>query len=134
MKFRALIAALLATSLLAWAQLSVADDKDQDRDRTQDQTKDKTQDKTRDKLQTRTNDRIYGYNLMTEEERLEYRNRVRTLKTAKEREQFRLEHHKKMQERAKEKGITLPDEPPARGGMMRPGSGMGPGGGVGPGR
>ncbi|MCR4300998.1 MAG: hypothetical protein NUV51_05255 [Sulfuricaulis sp.] len=41
-----------------------------------------------------------------------------------------------MKVRAKEKGVTLPDEPPARGREMGPGQGMGmgpSGGGMGPG-
>ena len=64
---------------------------------------------------------------MTEQERLEHRNQMRSFKTQQEREAYQLEHHKRMQERAKEKGVTLPDEP-----MMKPG-GMGQGGGMGPG-
>lgn len=74
---------------------------------------------------------IYGSQLMTQQERVDYRARMRNLRTAQERERFRLEHHERMQERARARGITLPDEPPARGGRgMGPGGqGMGPGGG-----
>jgi hypothetical protein len=75
-------------------------------------------------------DRIYGYELMTPQERDEYHARMRALNTEQEREAFRLEHHKKMQARAKTLGKTLPDAPPP--GMMGPGGGgMGPGGGRG---
>lgn len=82
---------------------------------------------------------IYGSQLMTQQERLEYRNQMRTMKTQEERNAFRLEHHRKMQERAQEKGLTLPDTPPAAGGGMGPGRagggmGMGPGMGGGRGR
>jgi hypothetical protein len=77
-----------------------------------------------------TSEAIYGYQLMTEPERLEYRARMRTLKTAEEREAFRMEHHKLMQERAKMRGITLPEAPPPRG----MGAGQGMGRGMGPGR
>ena len=79
---------------------------------------------------------IYGSQLMTQQERIEYRNQMRTLKTQEERNAFRVEHHKRMQERAKEKGLTLPDTPPATGGGMGPGAGggMGPGAGGGMGR
>jgi 1,2-phenylacetyl-CoA epoxidase catalytic subunit len=66
---------------------------------------------------------------MTEQERNEYRQRMRTAKTEEERERIRADHHKRMKERAKERGVTLPDEPPVRGGM-----GRGPGGGPGPGK
>lgn len=79
---------------------------------------------------------VYGSRLMTRQERIEYRNQMRALKTQEERNAFRLEHHQKMQERAKERGVTLPDMPPAQGGGMGPGmgGGMGPGmGGMGPG-
>ncbi|HNH99618.1 MAG TPA: hypothetical protein PK958_11720, partial [Rhodocyclaceae bacterium] len=71
---------------------------------------------------------IYGSQLMTQEERLEYRNKMRSLKTAEERQALRLEHHQAMQARAKERGITLPEAPPAGGRhMMRGQRGMGPG-------
>lgn len=83
-----------------------------------------------DRTQVRDQDRIYGSELMTRQERAEYRNRMRTLKTQQEREAFRLEHHKQMQERAQAQGKTLPDMPPAG---MGPGSGMGPGMGPGSG-
>lgn len=75
---------------------------------------------------------VYGSQLMTREERAEYRARMRSMKTREEREAFRMEHHQKMQERAKAQGKTLPDMPPG-GGMMKPCSGPGPCGGMGPG-
>lgn len=75
---------------------------------------------------------IYGSQIMTQQERTEYRSRMRAANTAEEREQIRQEHHERMKERAKAQGVTLPDEPPARGGGMGPGGGgMGPGGGRG---
>ena len=79
---------------------------------------------------------IYGSQLMTRQERIEHRNQMRTLKTEEERNAYRLEHHNKMQERAKERGVTLPDSPPAAGGGMGPGAGggRGPGAGAGGGR
>ena len=77
--------------------------------------------------------RAYGWNLMTPEERTEHQNKMRSLKNEQEREQFRIEHHKKMQERAKEKGMTLPEKPrtPNKDGM---GLGKKRGGGGGRGR
>ncbi len=69
---------------------------------------------------------IYGAQLMTQQERLEYRDRMRTARTQEEREQLRIQHHEQMQARAKERGTSLPEVPPMRGGM-------GPGGGQGPG-
>lgn len=74
---------------------------------------------------------IYGSQLMTPAERMEYRNRMRSLNTQEEREALRLEHHQRMQERAKERGLQLPDMPPSRGMGMGMGRGMGPGMGAG---
>jgi hypothetical protein len=114
------------TSLLVFAgDLALAADQDQLR------TQDKDQLHTQD--QTKTQDQIYGSQLMTEKERNEYRNRMRSAKTVQEQEQIRAEHHKSMQVRAKERGVTIPDVPPAKGGGMGPGGGMAPGGGMGPG-
>ena len=80
---------------------------------------------------------IYGSQLMTKQERIEYRSQLRAAKTTEEREQIRLQHHEKMQLRAKERGMTLPETPPDRSvgkGMQRgPGGGMGVGGPGGPG-
>jgi hypothetical protein len=72
---------------------------------------------------------IYGSQLMTNQERIEHRNKMQAAKTAEEREQVRLQHHEQMQLRAKQQGVTLPDTPPAQGGGQ--GRGMGPGGGMG---
>ena len=83
-----------------------------------------------DKEQAQKQEQIYGSQLMTQQERDEHRTKIRAAKTAEEREQIRKEHHEQMKERAKARGVTLPDEPPARGGM---GAGMGSGGGMGPG-
>ena len=84
---------------------------------------------------------IYGYQLMTPEERSEYRAKMRAAATPEERQQVCEEHHAKMLERAKEKGVTLPAVPrcgaarpaPRRGMGRRDGQGMGPGPGMGPG-
>ena len=116
---------LTAMTGVAAVTIGLAIAADQDRTQQQGQT------------QTKTQDQIYGSQLMTQQERAEFRSRMRAAKTAEEREQIRKEHHESMKVRAKERGVTLPDEPPVRGGgMMDPGSGMGPGGmggGMGPG-
>jgi hypothetical protein len=80
---------------------------------------------------------IYGSQLMTQQERNEYSARMRAAKTAGERETLRAEHHKAMQERARARGVTLPDQPPAgagpgKGKSKGKGTGMGPGAGMGP--
>jgi hypothetical protein len=70
-------------------------------------------------------EQVYGSQLMTEQERTAHQTKMRAAKTNEEREQIRAQHHKEMQARAKQQGVTLPDEPPAKG----MGGGMGPGGG-----
>ena len=75
---------------------------------------------------------MYGSQLMTPKERVEYRAKLREAKTVQEREQIRKEHHEEMMELAKKKGITLSAEPPAGGAGMGPGH-MGTGGGMGSG-
>jgi hypothetical protein len=59
---------------------------------------------------------IYGWQLMTPAERAEHRAKMRAAKTDAERDKIRKEHHDKMKARAKERGVTLPEEPPTRGG------------------
>ncbi len=68
--------------------------------------------------------RVYGWQLMTPEERTAYRAKMRSLRTDDERAAFRAEHHKLMLARAKERGVTLPDDPPGRMGG-RAGAGRG---------
>jgi len=85
--------------------------------------------------QTRQQERIYGSQLMTEQERNAYRERMRNAHTDQERERLRREHHEQMKARAQQRGVTLPDDPPPRGGpgYGAGGTGKGPGGGMGPG-
>lgn len=93
-------------------------------------------DQTRDQQQVRGRD-IYGSQLMTPQERTEFHEKMRAATTREERERIRKEHHEQMEKRAKERGVTLPDEPPDHPGGMGPGGGMGegmgPGGGMGEG-
>ena len=72
---------------------------------------------------------IYGSQLMTDRERQEYRDKIRTAKTDAERDQIRKTHHDQMKARAQAKGITLPDDPPVarRVGPPPSSSGIGPG-------
>ena len=74
---------------------------------------------------------VYGSQLMTQQERVEIRTRLREAKTIEERERIRNEHHKKMKERAKKQGVTLPDKPSMKRKGMGPGDGRGPGAGMG---
>jgi hypothetical protein len=88
------------------------------------------QQRDQDRIQTQDRDQIYGSQLMTQQERADYRGRMRAAKTEQERNQIRNEHHERMKARAKARGKSLPDDPPTKGKGMGPGSGgMGPGGG-----
>ena len=71
------------------------------------------QDQIKDQTQLRLQDQIYGSELMTQTERDQYRTQLRTMTKEQDREAFRLQHHKQMQDRARVKGVTLPNEPPA---------------------
>ena len=57
--------------------------------------------------QVQTQVQIYGSQLMTPAERTEYQSKMRALKTDKERDAFRLDHHDKMKVRAAEKGDII---------------------------
>jgi len=95
-----------------------------------DQAQSRDQTKAPQQTQAQGSERVYGYDLMTEKERIEYQDRMRAAKTDQERETLRLEHHKQMQARAKAQGKTLPDVPPVgRGQGAGPGPFQGTGGG-----
>lgn len=83
-----------------------------------------------------------GWQMMTPEEIQQHWAQMQAAKTPAEREQIRQQHHAQMVERARERGVTLPDQPggPCPGwpgkygqGMGGPGMGrgMGPGSGMG---
>ncbi|WP_305047151.1 hypothetical protein [Geoalkalibacter sp.] len=76
-------------------------------------------------------EQIYGSQMMSDEERAAYQARMKAAQSEEERERIRAEHHEQMKIRAKEQGISLPDEPPQKGMGMGMGKGMGPGGGMG---
>ena len=89
-------------------------------------------------VQMQQQGQIYGNQLMTQQERVEYRTRMRAANTIEQRNLIRKEHHQAMKERAASRGIALPDEPPTTGtgmgnGMGQGRGGMGPGGGMGSG-
>jgi hypothetical protein len=79
--------------------------------------------------QTQSHEQFYGSELMTQQERTEYQARMRTAKSDQELDQLRKAHHVQMQERAKQRGMTLPDEPPVQGKGQGPRYGNPPGAG-----
>ncbi len=76
---------------------------------------------------------IFGSQLMTEQERTVHRARMWAAQSEEARNAIRAEHHEQMRARAQERGVTLPEVPPARGAGMGQGRGMGPGAGQGAG-
>jgi hypothetical protein len=104
----AVIAAGLLTAISLTAN-AVAESRAQGQGMGPGSNSDQTRDRDRD--QDRAQAPIYGSQLMTERERQEHRTKMRSFKTEQERETYRLAQHKKMQERARAKGLTLPDAP-----------------------
>lgn len=68
---------------------------------------------------------VTGRELSTEQERLQYQERMRAAGSEAERQQIRQEHHERMQKRAMEQGAVMPSQPPAK--RMVPGKGAGGG-------
>ena len=56
-------------------------------------------------------ERAYGWQIMTQQEQLEHRERMRNFKTEEEREEYRQQHHARMTERARRQGVALPTNP-----------------------
>jgi hypothetical protein len=81
------------------------------------------QEQTRSKDTLQQQEDVYGWQMMSEQERHEHQQQMREMKTEPEREAFRKQHHEKMQERARQQGLTLPDSPGPHGKGMGPGSG-----------
>jgi hypothetical protein len=82
-------------------------DRDRDQDRDQDRDRDRDQLHVQDREQLRDRD-IYASELMSAEERNEYRNRLRQIATEQEWVRFRAEHQARMVARARERGVALP--------------------------
>jgi hypothetical protein len=89
------------------------EDRDQDRIQDRDRDPDRLQD--RDQRQVHVQDReqlrdrdIYGSELMTREERREYRNRIQSAETMQQWARFRAEHQQRMLARARPENVTLP--------------------------
>lgn len=111
MKQTSLIKALIVVASLSGMGFGAAMAQDQlktqDQLRTQD--KDMAKDKDMDQDRLRDQDRlyIYGYELMTDQERNAHRERMRAAKTLQERDRIRAEHRVQMNARAKERGATI---------------------------
>lgn len=113
---------------------------EQEQERQTEQTREQEQERTRAALPD--NEPVYGWEMMTNEEREQHRTQMRNATTEQERERLRQENHRRMEERARERGKTLAPPHSMRvrksagpgGGSGGPGGGPGgPGGGPGPG-
>ena len=62
---------------------------------------------------TQVQQKVYGRDLMTEQERAEHHARMQAAQSEQERKQLRHENHKRMKERADERGLSMPAEPPS---------------------
>lgn len=71
-------------------------------------------------------EQVYGSEMMTQEERAEYRAQIQAARTGEAREHLRKDHHERMKARASARGVSLPDEPPAKDNGMGGGTGVGP--------
>lgn len=125
---RTLIASVLALSIPVGVSFAA------DQVKKQDQTKQQTQAKEQTQTQDQDQKMIYGWDLMTVKERNEHHEKMMSMKTEQERTAYIEEHHKLMQQRAKERGVELPDAPMMRGTGPGFGGGAGGGGGAGKGK
>ncbi|HET8710634.1 MAG TPA: hypothetical protein VFM32_04620 [Spongiibacteraceae bacterium] len=124
---RQTVFAVAVSSVLSLAsQVALADDSNAGRAQSMQQATE----------QMREREQVYGWQMMSQQERLEYRERMRNLKTHEEREAFRMQHHEQMQQRAKERGVELPamPMPQGQGKGMGQGQGQGMGSGMGNGQ
>jgi len=76
-----------------------------ERDRTQDQAQTQTQAQTQAKASAGSGEGIYGGNLMTVQERNQYRAELGGLQDEQQRKEYEARHREQMQLRAKERGI-----------------------------
>ena len=58
--------------------------------------------------------RVFGRELMTEEEYAAHHDKMRAATTEAERQQIRKQNHELMKVRAEQQGLSMPDEPPSR--------------------
>ncbi len=80
---------------------------DRSMDRSMDRGMDRAADRDRDRLRVHQDQPIYGQEVMTEQERLRYREQLQAIPDEAERNRFREQHREEMQERAQARGITL---------------------------
>jgi hypothetical protein len=105
MKQSSLIKALIVAASLSGMGLGIA--MAQDQLKTQDQLRTQDMDKDQDRLRDQDRQYIFGYELMTDQERNAHRERMLAAKTLQERDRIRAEHRVQMEARAKERGVPI---------------------------
>ncbi len=105
--------------MLALAAMASADEPAQAQESSQAETQ----------KQTQARERVYGWELMTDEGFAQQQTKMRSLRTREERQRYRAEHHAQMMERAQERGVDLMGPTPGRGSgpSSRPSVGAGQG-------
>lgn len=83
---------------------------DQDRLKDQDKLHDQDTLQDRDRLHDKDGLAIYASDLMTPAERSAYLKKISAMKTLQERNAFRAQHRMEMQQRARERGVAIPDD------------------------
>jgi len=91
------------------AERAMSQDRVMDQDRLQTRERDRTQDREQAPTQAQASkgagEGVYGGNLMTVQERNQYRAELGALKTDEERLEYKARHRERMELRAKERGI-----------------------------
>jgi Ni/Co efflux regulator RcnB len=119
MTYRTVISIIVASMLVLTSMLSYADqgkgagkagkpDQQMDHDRYKDKDHDKDQTHDRDKDNDKDRDQdIYGEELMSPEERSQYREQMRRMESEEERLKFQAQHREKMDARAKALALEI---------------------------
>jgi Ni/Co efflux regulator RcnB len=137
MKLKTIVVTLFASALVAAPLAAVAQgngnkgatdsqkraqversQRDLDRDRLQTRDRSGFAEQERNREQERTNapddakqaEHMYGYNLMTEEERVAYRERLMKAESAAEKEQIKAQHREEIQVRARNRNVEIDDD------------------------
>ncbi|PPI82523.1 hypothetical protein KEHDKFFH_19310 [Marinobacter maroccanus] len=87
-------------------------------DQQMDETRDRLQSQTQDQMMDRDGYPISGYGMMSEREREQFREQMRSM-TPEQRQAYRQEHHQRMVERARARGVDIENLPPTAAGQNK---------------
>lgn len=112
MKFATICSASLALTLMLPFSSSFAQDQDME------QTRDRLQSQTQEQVMDRDGYPISGYGMMSAQEREQFREQMRSM-TPEQRQAFRQEHHQRMVERARARGVDVENLPATAAGQKK---------------